>query len=355
MFLRPIVNGPGRAWRAASAACLLFCASLAGPAEAQPADCVGLQREIAAAQRRPSGGAAAERYARAAERYARAAERQRTEIDRTLAYGTSIGCWRQSIFTREPAACGELDARIARMRGNLEELQAQADASAGARSADIEQLRLDYDAYCRAPRRDPQRAATGDDLFGATPPGMRRVPLDDVPPDEPAAEPDDGTKADEGARGGSEAICVRSCDGGYFPLSVPARSGKLEDLQTLCTALCPNVEAKLYTMAKGAAVADAVAPTGELYSAHPNAFRFRKKYDAACACKPANKEWGQVLGEAEKIIGKETGGADKTLTPAQAEALSKPQPAKPTPPPAAAPPEPKKNVRQVGPKLAPGQ
>lgn len=335
--------------RAGIAALAGLCASLSAPAaQAQPVDCVGLQREIATAQRRPSGAGA--------ERYARAAERQRAEIDRTLAYGTSIGCWRQSIFTREPAACGDLDARIARMRANLDELQAQADAAAGARGADLEQLRLDFDAYCRSPRRDPQRATTGDDLFGATPPGMRRVPLDDVPPDEPAAEADEGIKFDEGARGGTEAICVRSCDGGYFPLSVPARSGKLEDLQNLCTALCPNVEAKLYTMAKGAPVSDAVATTGELYSAHPNAFKFRKKYDAACVCKPANKDWGQVLGEAEKIIGKETGGADKTLTPAQAEALSKPQlpaPAKPAAP--AAPPEPKKNVRQVGPKLAPGQ
>ncbi|QLP97977.1 MAG: DUF2865 domain-containing protein [Rhodoblastus sp.] len=51
----------------------------------------------------------------------------------------------------------------------------------------------------------------------------------------------------------------------------------------------------------------------------PNAFKFRKKYDPACACKPAGKTWGQVLNQAEKILEEQTGKSD----PAVADGLPK--------------------------------
>ena len=115
---------------------------------------------------------------------------------------------------------------------------------------------------------------------------IEELPAYDLPPDEMGEAWQDSlpdSRPDEGERAGSSAICVRSCDGGYFPLTVKARTGKLTDLQELCTALCPNVEAKLYTLPAGGNVAEAVNPAGEVYSRHPNAFLFRKKYDAACA------------------------------------------------------------------------
>ncbi|MBL8588127.1 MAG: DUF2865 domain-containing protein, partial [Methylobacteriaceae bacterium] len=309
-------RGLGRLWRAAAAFGALL--ALAGPAAAQSVDCARLAREIAAFDRRGAGEA---------QRYARAAERQRVEIERTVAYGVSIGCWRPGFFTRAPEACAQIDDRVGRMRANLDQLYARADADVPrGGGVDRETLRMEYDAWCRGRPRD-QRALR-DPFAGRAPPGLRRVPLDEPWPEEPLDPLDDmaGTPPDDapGQSAGARAICVRSCDGGYFPLSVTARQSRLVDLQELCRASCPNVEARLYTLPEGGGVADAVSATGELYSAHPKAFLFRKKYDPACACKPAGKNWGQVLQEAEKIIGKETGAEDQTLTPQEADALSRP-------------------------------
>jgi hypothetical protein len=124
---------------------------------------------------------------------------------------------------------------------------------------------------------------------------------------------------------GDTAICVRTCDGGYFPLTAPVRATRAQDLQALCTAQCPATEAKLYTMRKGQDVSNAATPDGELYSSHPNAFKFRKKFDPACSCKPQGKNWGQVLTEAEKLLEKETGAQDAAVSPQQAEKLSQPE------------------------------
>ena len=39
--------------------------------------------------------------------------------------------------------------------------------------------------------------------------------------------------------GGSLALCVRQCDGGFFPVSYAAQRHNLDELQDLCKALCP--------------------------------------------------------------------------------------------------------------------
>ncbi|WP_044156471.1 DUF2865 domain-containing protein, partial [Escherichia coli] len=51
------------------------------------------------------------------------------------------------------------------------------------------------------------------------------------------------------ARGGAQVICVRTCDGAYFPMrNLPeGRYGADE----MCQALCPGTEAVAYSMPYG--------------------------------------------------------------------------------------------------------
>ena len=70
------------------------------------------------------------------------------------------------------------------------------------------------------------------------------------------------------------AICVRACDGGFFPISYSARSSNLDDLATMCRALCPNAEVKLYTASQSKVLSSALSIDGEAYSDHPNAHKF---------------------------------------------------------------------------------
>lgn len=300
--------------RAATAAlALLACAP---QAQAQAPDCKALSRRIADFDKRANSSLS--------DRYERAARKQRDEIDRSVSYGEQSGCWTQDGDGPQPALCRQLDARLARMRANLDDLQARAD-EAGRSGWDggesRESLVYDYQLWCQ-----------GMDSPAA---GPRRLPIDRIPADDAVridGELSPGTGVDlkipdisppasvyGEADPNAVALCVRVCDGGYFPLTAPVKPGKLEGLQALCSAQCPATEARVYTLRKGEDVSKAVAGDGDFYAALPNAFKFRKKYDPACACKPAGKTWGQVLNQAEKILEEQTGKSD----PAVADGLPK--------------------------------
>jgi hypothetical protein len=304
------------------------------PALAQAPDCKALARRIADYDKRANSSLA--------ERYERAARKQRDEIDRTVSYGEQSGCWTQIDGEAAPAMCRQLDARLARMRANLDDLDARAE-EAGRSSWDGGQSRealvYDYETWCQ----------TAD-----APARSGRIPLDRIPADESVRidgetspgggglySPGTGATLSPGTGvdlripdistppGGDfdptvSALCVRVCDGGYFPLTAPVRPGRTESLQQLCSAQCPGTEARVYTMRKGEDVSKAVALNGDFYAALPNAFKFRKKYDPACACKPAGKSWGQVLNEAEKVLQEQSGRTDSSSPAADLPKISAP-------------------------------
>jgi hypothetical protein len=93
-----------------------------------------------------------------------------------------------------------------------------------------------------------------------------------------------GGNGEADARIGGGAICVRLCDGFYFP--VP--SGSLETRETVCRALCPDAETALY---RGNAVASAVSETGQSYGSLKTAFLYRSERVTACTCRsdPADR------------------------------------------------------------------
>jgi len=264
-----------------------------------------------------------------AARYRAAAARQQSEINRTAAYARSLGCDReQFLFFGDPPPpqCGSINARLAQMRANLASLQSVA-YDGGGRQALIAR----YEAECRdahfVTRGSGQPRNLFEELFGVAPPpesgGLREVPVEDdrgALPEEGADDPDGGG---DNRIGGSQAICVRACDGGFFPVSYSARRSNLEDLNNLCKALCPGAEATLYTRSPSRELDSAVSIEGESYADHPNAFKFAKSYDASCGCKPPDKSWAEALADAERILAA-THSKDEVVTAEQAEAMSRP-------------------------------
>ncbi|WP_246695025.1 DUF2865 domain-containing protein [Methylobacterium sp. WL6] len=126
------------------------------------------------------------------------------------------------------------------------------------------------------------------------------------------------------ARGGAQVICVRTCDGAYFPMrNLPeGRNGADE----MCQALCPGTEAAAYSMPYGdeALKSAATVKGGKAYVSLANAFKFRKTFVPNCSCKPADRTWAQSLVKAESMLVRHKG--DIFVTPMQAEALSRPAP-----------------------------
>jgi hypothetical protein len=80
-------------------------------------------------------------------------------------------------------------------------------------------------------------------------------------------------------------VCVRLCDGYYWPVSFATSRSNFERDAIRCEASCAG--AKLYVYRNpGEEVDDMQDLKGQLYTKLPNAFLYRTKYDAACKCQP---------------------------------------------------------------------
>ncbi len=294
---------------------LLFAGLIVlAPAQAlaQSGYCAGLQAEIARAGRASGGDP-------------RAAARQQTDLNRAVAYARSLRCDReQFLFFGDPPPpqCAGLNARIAQLRASIGALRGGSDARRQA-------LIARYNAECQGRAAQPvvgaQRQPRGflEELFGIppeeSPGGLRGPPVEEPRP----GEGDEIGVEDNRARGGSMAVCVRSCDGGFFPLNFSARRANLDDLAQLCRALCPNTDVTLYTKTPYSDISTAISIEGEAYSDHPNALKFQTSYDASCGCKPPGKSWVETLEEAERILA-ESYSKDAVVSAEQAEQLSRP-------------------------------
>lgn len=93
-------------------------------------------------------------------------------------------------------------------------------------------------------------------------------------------------------------VCVRSCDGYYWPISFSTMSEFLGDDAATCSRQCPGSEVELYYYHNpGENPEDMINLAGAPYTATPNAFRYREEYDASCSCKaPINYGTIQIAG-----------------------------------------------------------
>ena len=289
----------------------LTLASLAvEPTAARPGEsayCQNLRAQIAQA----GGG----------ERASSGASRQRGELRRLQSRAASLGCGRGGGFLifggGEPAECGALESRIA-------QLATSASPAPSGWGGDRSALLARYDADCRRGQRGPQEAEPAnifEAIFGARP--SRQQPIVEGPGGVVLNPGDPGYDGEWRAQGGSEAICVRQCDGGFFPVSYSAYRGNLSDLNALCQAECPNAEATVYTKSLWRDVETAVSIDGEPYTSLPNALKFQKQRVAACSCKPPGESWAHALEGAERLLAFQR-HHDSILTAEEAERLSRP-------------------------------
>ncbi|HZB36733.1 MAG TPA: DUF2865 domain-containing protein [Beijerinckiaceae bacterium] len=218
---------------------------------------------------------------------AAAAQRQRAEIARMSGYYQSIGCDRGSfLFFSPPAECGAIAARIRSMQATYAELAGR--GSSDGNEARRAELRSMVARACRD--EDVQRKA--------------------------ARETDEPRRV-----GGARMVCVRACDGFFFPLD--NRPGGRTSEDQLCQALCPGAQAAAYRMPTDGEIKEAISLKGRPYVRLANASKFQKERDQTCSCKPEDKSWAQALQTAERMIGR--GRGDMIVTAAKAEELSRPR------------------------------
>ncbi len=326
--------------------------------------CGRLEAQLAAIDR---GAGADPARAEQTRRIEEALNKQQADLDRTQADWQRLGCQPPSlfsIFVNQSPRCGPLNNQIAQTRAGINRTMAELQRSR--HGADDEMQRQAVIGALAQNSCGPQYVAAApqkgffETLFGGTNPGGV------VPP---------GT-VDPGLGGnGYRTLCVRTCDGYYFPISFstsPTRFG--EDEQT-CQRLCPASEAVLYSHRNpGEDVTQAVSSGGRVYKDLPNAFRYRREFNAACSCKQPGQTWADALGQTRDSTIER---GDIVVTEERAKALSQPRtenPNRTSAPraetrkpsgnmPVAAPPDApdpasgpgKRTVRTVGPTFIPAQ
>lgn len=121
---------------------------------------------------------------------------------------------------------------------------------------------------------------------------------------------------------GRQPVCVRKCDGAFFPISAPAQ-GDLEMMDRFCSAQCPNAETEVFMMPKSRGIENATSISGYSYTALPSALRYRQAYDPSCSCRAPGKSWAETLTNAESLLTRNQ--RDLIVTPEKAEELSRPK------------------------------
>jgi hypothetical protein len=100
-------------------------------------------------------------------------------------------------------------------------------------------------------------------------------------------EPEDTGRFTPGFAGGSASayrtLCVRECDGFYFPISTAASESQFAEDDAKCRSQCA-APAELFYHRTDQDVEQMVSLRGIPYSQAPNAFRNRKVYIRGCSC-----------------------------------------------------------------------
>ena len=233
-------------------------------------------------------------------RYQEAQAKQQAELDRVTLQAKRMGCESSgffSLFNGRSAQCGPVNNQIQQMRANLDQITTSLERlrSGGIGGADRENQRRSVLTALAQNNCGPQYAAAArgpgnfiDSLFG----NNQTLP----PP-----------SADLGAPSGTfRTVCVRTCDGGYFPVSFATYQARFQDDERTCKALCPATEATLFTYRNpGEDINQAVSISGQPYSSLPNAFKFRTEFNPSCACKAAGQTWSEALKSVDDRAGVE--------------------------------------------------
>lgn len=260
--------------------------SAQAPAPAPTPTCQALEAQLAALDRGNSDPGRAEQIRRAED----AVNRQQYEVDRLVSQSRRMGCESSSffsIFSNPPRQCGPLARQIDQQRSVLERMQNDLERLSGntaERAAQRQSLLIALgDHGCgpqyRAAALAGERGGFFDRLFG------NNAGTSVYQPGSPA--PMGNTY---------RTICVRTCDGFYFPISYATSPDHFRQDEQTCQRMCPAAEVQLYTYHNpGEDVSQAVSLTGRPYTELPTAFKYRKTLDAACSCRRPGESWYDAL------------------------------------------------------------
>jgi hypothetical protein len=248
-------------------------------------------------------------------------------VDRAFNAGQSQldrGCYEYFLFTktfRNSSQCKDLARQVDVSKRRLADLEARRQdiLSSSGRSYQDDIIRELARNNCGANYVDMARRRGGGGMWE----------------DE---ESSGGTAWSPSATNGAQTyrtLCVRLCDGFYFPVSFSTLPSHFPQDASVCTSKCAAPTELYYYPNPGGTVEQAVAlKNQEAYTKLKYAFRYRKEYVSGCSCKTAEYVDPDANKKAEAATPQSTAPAQRADVGNQHVAPIAPNPAQPISPPA---------------------
>lgn len=269
------------------------------------------------------------------QRYATSVDHQRRRIERTRRDLQRLGCSAGSVisFGGGYSECRHLMSDLNGMEADLIVMEADRDAHAGHNGATRQRIVAALRANgCHVPggvRIRRNLGVAGDDgVYDFSDPTVRY-----------------------------RTLCVRSCDGYFFPVSYAVPPTAFDSDAARCSAMCPGTDARLFVhRVPEEDSSDMVSVASQTpYIASPNAFAYRNRRDGrepACSCELSATAGGAAQSTSRGSIvtlpaKKQAPGTQSGRTESQTAASAPEAPLRDI--------DPNQRVRVVGPTFLPDQ
>ncbi|MEE9313741.1 MAG: DUF2865 domain-containing protein [Rhizobiaceae bacterium] len=276
-------------------------------AHAQSNSCSSLRHQLASLSRGSDGGSA---------KYRRAAKAQKRQISRIRSKMSGYGCTaKRKFFSREKhPSCRGLRSTLIKMKRNLSSLQRKAGGS-GSKSKSkrrriVRAMRRNRCGKKNTRQASVKRTTILEQIFGSSKQKRRRqqaaarkrraLRL------EQKRQSKNNRKSNRRNVGKKEykrirstedqlrklnyntvrTICVRTCDGYFFPVSFSTNKQSIRGDASACSNLCPGTEMKLYYHKTASQSTEQMISreNGKPYTSLPTAFAYQKSYNPSCSC-----------------------------------------------------------------------
>lgn len=256
----------------------------------------------------------------AARKWTSARKQQQKAISAATRDARHFGC-----SSTNSAKCRDLNGKIKRMNANLAAIERQLARAGGASPKNTKRLRQVRAAIekqsCNAPARS--RQARTDSAAG----GERqksffaRIFSSEPRVEEVAARTGDREIAAVRSQrktetsqfrlpsgGAFRTLCVRTCDGYYFPVSFSTGRSQFANDEARCSEICPAAPTELYIYRNpGGDQSEMMSLAGVPYADQPFAFRYKSEFVEGCSCRQAKQSkhrsaWSEVGTSSEARV-----------------------------------------------------
>ena len=274
-----------------------------GAQAASAASCSSLKAELQRLEQRSSA------QSPAARKWSTAKSQQQKAINAAERDATYFGC-----ASTASAKCKGLNGKIKRMKANLAAIERQLAKSGGGSSKNTRRVRQIKASLakknCNAPAREAQQRNTGAETRPQS--FLARIFNPQQHAEQPRVE---RTSAKTGDReiaavrrqtrsetkryslpsgGAFRTVCVRTCDGYFFPVSFSTGKNHFAYDEARCSEICPAAETELYVYRNpGGDQSQMMSLAGNLYSEQPFAYRYKSEFVEGCSCRKTRQSKAQ--------------------------------------------------------------